>query len=314
MKRTWAAVIFFCLSAFSLMTGLEASVENRTLGGHTFILPSTDTFSHAFVLTNFGFSQGFRFLKAFSLEAPVRDRERLVIDLSMIGVVEKFDLGIAFSVWIGMNFVTRGTVIVGVDGKSALLRGGEGRVGFDIGPVIRLLRLNSTQVALRADLKWRSGRHVSPLLYVLRSLDLGRPADTRELFAKTGSLGFQASLSGAQSFGKSLGLQTNLAYFVFEEDYFQEKTTYKDLHAGMSPSFDLSPLLRFPLALMLEYQYSRYFKEEENIHTIGGGLYYSGRSDLQLGLFLSTVIFPKSDDFPEGSNDTYVQIRMNYFF
>ena len=105
---------------------------------------------------------------------------------------------------------------------------------------------------------------------------------------------------------------------TFESGDVKTKTAQKALGASATLTSNGPP--DFPVGLMVEYHFRRYFEHADNPeisdlntsrHLIGAGLYYTGREDLMLGLFASSRLW-RGADAPK----TYIygQIVMQYFF
>ena len=85
---------------------------------------------------------------------------------------------------------------------------------------------------------------------------------------------------------ESLGVGVSAAYLWSRTETGSDpETDNHSLETGLNVSFDLVPLVDFPLGLLAYYS-MRYTHEDDGtpIHKLGFGLFYTDRSPLVLGL------------------------------
>jgi hypothetical protein len=193
--------------------------------------------------------------------------------------------------------------------------------GF-LAPIFRIARIESsgTQVSARAQIGWERGAalDIPRLLVVAQSAiasasgpgdaaaTIGRGIEngglTRVVLDGTDGFGLDGSIELAQALGPMFGLQ---AAGTFRRRVlgatlrdplsgsFRDSATRYDALVDFSFEWD-GDSLKVPLAAIVEYDLNARLggtgdelleMDSGNVHTFGLGLYYSGRKDLQVGLF-----------------------------
>jgi hypothetical protein len=309
MRRTVASAVFaiFVGALLPLASAQALEPTGRCLGSHCFQMPTL--FPNAFITTQFGFTQGVQSLSSKDVDVF---GDGTTMDLSMMGIREELDYMMAFSRGFGVFVKGTGTVLTGTNSDSALIAGGQGSFGGSIGAALALLRTDGTLVTLRAAVAKGKNLQVTPIIALLSVANGASITDSAgSMFSSSNAVGFLPSLMLAQSLGKALGLQAGVWLEYMKAD---DADATKGLNGAAALEFDLGAVSQMPLALAGEFSYSRTLGLDEDVKSFGGGLYYSGRSDLQLGLFLATMIQAKSDDYPNGVDNVYGQLTMRYFF
>ncbi len=292
---------------------------DRMLAGHTFLFPVTHAGS--FVATYFGVAQGVYDERIPSAPLPGGGSA----DLSLLGVTTTANLGIKITDWLGIEGQARALAVVGLDGNAILYEGGEFNTGGFFAPIFRLARIESTgtQISARAQMGWLSGASLdlSRFLVLAKGAVAGAASQQdptaaagqigrglaqggfpRVILEGADTFGLNGSIEAAQALGPMFGLQGAVT--------FQRRViglTIRDPQTGDSRDsahryemlFDLSAewdgaSLQVPVAAIVEYEANvrvtgtgdeQLELEGSNTHTLGLGLYYSGRKDLQVGLF-----------------------------
>lgn len=321
------------LDRAALERARDALYTERTLKGHTFIYPSQS--DPAFITTAFGFNQGLSYVRMSG--TPVLGSPTTV-DAALVGVEERFDLGLRLHERIGLFGRMTARALIGVDAPSALYLGAQGGYAVDAGLTGMLLRLEryGTQVGVRATLERVGGAQLSPGALVdelLRTTakglnDVASGQLVRLLLSKTGGWAGKGSLNVAQAVGRHFSGQAS-AELAFSSlgasrwDVTQSASVESDVRAwafamGVALTADLSP--HAPLAFQAEYRLRSTLATTVDGadapspapgHFIGGGLYYSGRRDLLLGASAGGML-----DSSATLTTAHVlgELRMHYFF
>ena len=325
--------------------GNEAAWGDRTLDGHRFLLPAAQ--DSGFVMTQFGFRQGGVYVQV--PDFPAADSG--IYTLNLIGLTEQLDLSIKVTDWLGVFGEVEGIAFVGVDAPGFVFGGGEFRYGGRFGLVARPLRIreSGTQFAVRLDYGVSTGRVIDVQRLITEAQRVGRlaaadpsqapDAETIEDLIESGVLDLVlvpstasthgGSIHAAQALSPYAGLQasfrlerrgTRLRLFdAVTRTYLNAHQTIWAYSGAFSLTADGSPA-GLPIATMLEYRVSGSTIDSAQMegpvdtpatHLVGGGLYYSGQRDLQLGLFGSTVLNTEpvpgfGDDVGESSAPLFV--------
>jgi len=290
----------------------------RTLRGHTFIEPATqDT---AFVTSHVGLRQGVAYFSVPRFPLTVDRRA----DLSLIALEERLDLQVRITRWLGIHAAGEAVLATGLDqpslfyGSTGFIGGGRG------GPLVRLYRSrdSGTQVTVRAFYGAGAGNALALPGFVQaiavrasNEANAGLPADraqgARRLLIAVNQLSNAAvsatsrhqvggSVHFAQTLTRAIGLQTSFALSrAFTADSTFDPESQQRLHTDSTDttlrfaatvSVDAYHL-RVPVALLGEYAAEKTYRvlEAADVHVPSGhffglGVYYSGRTDLQLGV------------------------------
>jgi hypothetical protein len=324
----------------------EPDFDDRTMKGHTFVYPTV--IEPAFVTTHFGFLIGFAYFNQPGTERTDSTGQTLRYDLAQAGVAEGFDLGIRFHERIGIFARVGGTAVVGVNPESAVLEGAVFLFNWQAGASTMIWRFeeSGTQIGARAGARGSVGSLVVPeplVTSLIAATQEQEPADVNRLlgsntakliFNDASSLGGGGSIAVAQAIGRHFSAQAavGLAYESSEATFFNLAANREVgvaqgdflLEPGLAITGDIHPY--FPLAAQVEYQ-MRYRAPlsasvsdvgdvatpdaEAPSHQLGGGLYYSGRRALQLGLAAGAVIntFTRTE-----RTEILGQFTMRFFF
>ena len=275
----------------------------RCLGIHCFQMPVHQP--NAFVTTQFGFLQGVMTMSS----KDVALADGTTFDFSMAGVREELDYFLAFGRTFGVYLKGGGFALTGLNSDSALLFGGQGSFNGELGVAMSVLRGSSTAITVRVGVTKGKTLAVQPYPLINQIMN-GGSLDATLMFSSSNSTGVAPALVVAQSLGAALGLQASAWMDYGKED----GETVKKLNGAAALDLDFGAFSTIPLALSGEFLYSKTLGQDYNEKTFGGGAYYSGRPDLQLGLFVSSTIYPKNALFVNGIDNLYGQLMMRYFF
>ncbi len=297
---------------------------NRMLAGHTFLFPVTH--AGAFVTTYFGVAEGVYDESIPSVPIPGGRATDLsligVTSTANLGIKLTDWLGIEAQGRALAVFGIDGQSLIYAGGQ---LNSG----GFVAPIVrLARIESSGTQISARAQMGWLAGTslQVPRLLVLARTAIAGAVANTsdptaaardigsgiinggfpRVILAGADTFGLNASIEAAQALGEMFGLQAALTVqrralgLSFNDPVsgdFRNSATRYDMIFDVSAEWDgLSA--HVPIAAILEYELNGRLTgtgdedlEEEgtNTHTLGVGVYYSGRPDLQVGLFAATI-------------------------
>lgn len=296
----------------------------RTLKGHTFIPPAR--FDTAFVTTHFGILLG----GAYQKITPSAPANAPVLEVAGLSTALRF--AARFTPWLGMFAAARGQVGVGINERAAFSRGGRAIGDWEVGLAGRILRLerSGTQIGVRLKGIGRHGYGVVPESVVadLLAAIIGQPTQrpTLDIVSTERSFGFAGALTAAQAINRHLGLQAALDGAVMKTSYGLQygvgetgtDSTRFVFGTGIAVTADGMPI--FPLGIMFEYRFrirveeAEWFETEDlggANHIVGGGLFYTGRRALVLGV----VAFWRRWAGEEETRDMVnAQLMMQYYF
>ena len=277
----------------------------RILGEHTFLFPVLQ--NSAFVSTHVGIREGIAQYKAG--QVPLGDFGPRDVELS--GLQQELDLSFRFTPWLAFYVTGEGQAIVGTNGITLVRRGAVFETSADFGLAFRLMRLeqSGTQLTLRTFGGVATGRAVTvlPLLQSVRNQPGATLGAILEddladfLLVPTEETTFGAGLFLAQAFSRAFGLQFSATARRVSRTESPLDETLLDRVDNDLRTFRLQNALALtydfaahgaPVGLMGEYLFVLGHRSgtrntlTEDIHssTLGLGVYYTGRPNLQLGL------------------------------
>jgi hypothetical protein len=287
----------------------RARAEPITVGDHTFIIPArVDT---PFVMRQFTFRQGAGFVRIPGFTVEGFDES---FTLALAGAVESVTFDIPVKPWVGFFGEVSGQILAGANADSAYFEGVRGTAGWEVGTVARLVRdeRRDLQIGARLLARGSHGLGVEPselvgALIADREATLQSILDgdlVRYLFVRHDWWFTGGALSIAKTLYKRVELiasvrstgGTHRRTWFDGERQRVERTPVGVFAAGLATDIDLRPV---PIDLQLEY---RFRVEAEgargegldgalrNRHFVGGGVFYGGRQDIQLGVSGATLL------------------------
>lgn len=312
----WALFLAACFTMLAPRAAIaqESDHADRKLLGHTFIEPQTHP--SAMITSHAGIRQGllFRRIPAFPL-GPFGTRT-----LMQLGADEVLDGGLRTTDWLG--FYGRAHVVVhtGINAESILLLPTYSSFALESGAVVRLGRWeeSGSQLSLRVGAEASRGYvlHLSALLEeVIASVNQGSAQTLTDVAAgdiakyvlwPTEGIGGLAWLHGAQALSPGVSFQLSLGarYARYAEHPFKAvegarvdlQTTQRSAIGALAFTLDAGPS-GLPVAATGEWRVTRTWTERSaegaegaTLHALAGGLHYTGRDNLQLGVGLETLL------------------------
>ncbi len=281
----------------------EQRGARRILGGHELLLPTL--VDSALPLTYVGIRAGVEQQKVDNVPLDRLGR----VDVSQMRAAEGLDLSLAITDMIQVFGTVGGYAALGTNTTSMLLRGASYLYGGGGGVQVRLLEMSNTVLSVRAAGAYSEGKVVN-----LRSLSLNlieAPVATLAdvvtgdagdlLTTPLTTMSAVGGLNLAHGFTPMFSAQATLRvrwerqrYEIFSSERGERfdsdiKETQPQAAVAVGVDFDS---LGVPVAALAEYQLARVLGENELIqreerdweHAAAVGLFYSGRTDLQLGV------------------------------
>ena len=291
------ALLLSASSAFAAPAQSEQQVSRR-LNGHNFV--RSELVAWPFPSTYFGTSFGvgaFRFDVPQGLDANGNPQSGTIDAAAM---APRLDMGIGFADWFGLQFGANGSVATGTNVGSAINFGAIFQAQFGGRLVARIWRGETVQIAAAFGGDYTLGKSVNPLLMISEMLDSGNFSPDKLLTdVKSWALAPETMVAFAPI--SWLGLQTSFA-FRFGETTIGDlpRISDKQLLWGLGATLDLAAVFpgrlprRLPAGGADRHRGRRVERPE---HFIEGGLVYSGRSNLDLGVLASTQLKANSKQY-----------------
>lgn len=256
--------------------------DRRALNGHYF-LPS-QVVRDPFVSTHFGSGTSFGYAK-FRIQGQDADGNDVDLRLKMVAIQQALDLQVGVGhvgpAGFALRFGASGDATVGVDAQSALRAPLNVGWQFGGGIVAKAWGNRWFQMALAFDFVRRTSYLVTPLQAIQNSIDQGAlTADG--LLSKQTVTDLQPSLSLAVSPYRVAGLVTTLRFTGEKTD---GAGWAEGIDWGLHLGLDLGAVSILPLGIEAVYQLQKDLSGAKAlIHYGGGGLFYTGRTHLALGV------------------------------
>ena len=301
-----AALLLVSLAVFG-QTQEAVSPSGRVLNGHLF-LPS-EVVGDPFITTYLGEGTAFGYA---TISANQVDNQGNVVGktqfrLGSLGQGFNFQLGIQDS-W-AIRLAASGMVLSGINAESALTFGATIGYSLSTGATYSFL-LGGVRLAGALDLEYSPHYTVSPLVALVNAL-VNNTIDTSTLFTSQDTIRLRPALLAAMGLGPALGLRAVVDY-VHESVSGTQASSNGAIGLGAALDFDFHALTPVPLGLLAGYKLSMPTAGVVG-HQLSFGLFYTGRSNLGLGL--ETVMqLPAA---PAGTSDfliLLVGINLRYYW
>jgi len=260
----------------------DDQTNQRALNGHYF-LPS-QVVPDPFTTTHFGSSTAFGYGR---IDATIDNGDGTTqnLRLKLLAIQQSLDLqvgmGAAGPASFALRVRTSANAVVGVNGDSALYAPANLGYDYGVGFVAKPWGCRYFQFALSLDFLRSTSYRVSPVDALRNSLAQGSLTSSG-LLSKSNTTDLAPGLSLALSPYKVIGLMSSLRY-VWE--HVDGGSTDHLLDWGVALSLDLNPVLSVPIGLQGVYELVKTYGGSNDLqHYGGGGLWYTGRKDLALGV------------------------------
>lgn len=283
--------------------------RDREIGNHVFLIPNF--IDSALVLSYLGVRAGLE-LESIPDVQFVRtfDVDQIRLGASVDGSVQLFDR-------VGLFVELASVASAATNAEATVTRGTDYRLLGRLGAIVKLLRIEAsgTQLSARAFVETQSGDVLSlfPVLNALADEPVGGAVGILEsnldglLLTPFSAFVWGGGIAAAQPltpvFSAQASVRVSVEYAQLEpveilpDDRGAFEWTNVTPELGLALTGDADPL-GVPFALLLEYQVSFAQTEidrtgqdsSDTFHTLGAGVYYTGRTDLQAGLVYYTLI------------------------
>ncbi len=257
----------------------------RMLHGHQFV--RTTLARWAFPTTYFGSTIGGGFVSQTSGDSS----------LSLAALAQNFDLSLGLFDLVALRGGLTGTMIIGSNVDSALAAGGNLVASPSFGASVRILRTDSLFLAAAFDGSVTLGKGLNPSI-LLQGNQEGLLTDLS---------GYDLSPALVAAFGvhELFGLQSSAAFSFGSTKVGTTDVSTRALEVAVSANLDLDAV-SVPLAFPVTYQLRASFESAvPTEHRIEGGVFYSGRTNLDLGALVGTRLGSNSQSEFTGSFRMY---------
>jgi hypothetical protein len=309
MIRYWASTALLLISIPVFAQASDAGpTRGRVLNGHLFL--ASQVVEDPFITTYLGTSTGFGYatISANQVDNLGNVVGKTQFQLGALGQGFNLQVGILDS-W-AIRLAASGTVLSGIDAQSALTIGATIGYSLSTGATYTFL-LGGMRMAGALDLEYAPQYIVSPVTALLNTLN-NHTIDTSTLFTTQDTIRLRPAFLAAMGLTPSLGLRAVIDY---AQEFVSGTQTSNSgaLDLGAALDFDFHALAPVPLGLLAGYKVSVPTSGDGLGHQFTFGLFYTGRSDLGLGL--ETVMqLPAA---PTGTSNFFVflvGINLRYYW
>ena len=287
----------------------DDQTNQRALNGHYF-LPS-EKVPDPFTSTHFGSSTAFGYLR-IGATIDNGDGTTQNLDLKLLMIRQSLDLQVGMGAIGPASFALRvraaANAVVGINADSALYVPASLGYDYGVGLVAKPWGCRYFQFALSLDFDRNTSYLLSPETALHNSLDQGS-LTSKGLLSKSNTTDLVPGLSLALSPYKVIGLMSSLRY-VWE--HVDGGATDHMLDWGLVLSLDLNTVLSVPIGLQGVYELVKTYNASKDLqHYGGGGIWYTGRKDLALGV---EAIATKSGLLGFSQTTIEGQFRLRYYW
>ena len=282
--------------------------RGRTLAGHTFI-PS-DLVNPPFITTHVDSLTGGGFLKVSALIQGDGGQE--VADFDLGAIAQTITTQFALTEFLAVGVAATGQAVAGVNNEAALVSGATLGYGLQFSALVRLLRVQKFVLSAAASGGLEKAARLSPIDAINQVLATGNARNITDLFVSSSANDLGADLRAALSLHPVFGLTANIG--LGRESFNQAGQSNSEgvFSLGLALSLDFNAIRSAPVGFLLGYGNERSLEDGATpIGTFVGGIFYTGREDLALGLEAAIA----SQGQTGAGQDSYVFVyRMRYYW
>jgi len=299
--------------------------SQRALNGHVFI-PSryiTSPFSQTLFGMGVVFGAASSTGPTFILSGPdagqVTGTEDYTYGLLGLG----FEFHFKLAEWLSLRFAGAGSVFTGIDGKSVLVVGASGSAGGQAGLTAGMPIGDQTRVALTFDVEYTPSIDITVAAGIISALETN-DVSSSDYLNDQNILTLVPGVAAAWAPVAPLGLTANFAFVRPQTERDSVTTSRNGVRLGLLADFDLGRLRpQLPMGFVAGYSGDLPVSGDglSRIHRFYGGIAYTGREDLYLGVEVGyrkyTLRDISSSDPATSSLDSdgvAVTIAMRYFW
>jgi hypothetical protein len=260
-------------------TGSKAVADSdRQLAGHVFT-PSSYVLT-PFSTMAFGSTSFFASGTARSVR-DIRNHAAGTISYDLVGFSQGFDFSGRINKALSIRAAASFTIYSGADGKAVLVAGVSGSMYGSIGVTLGQTFVGPFRAAVTMDV---AALPQYDLLIANAVLDaLQGVINSNDLFVKGRRISYQPGISLAYAPHKAFGLIGQAAFVTTRRESGSGTKERSGTQFGISGDFDMEQLWHVPIALTAVYSWQG-AGGLTRLQNVGGGVWYTRRVPLQLGL------------------------------
>ncbi len=274
-----------------------AQDTGRILGGHTFI-PSGQM-HQPFVASYVRSGTGLSVFTMPLLDVGIGGTNVELVEGNVLYLTQQFEYQLALKDWLAIRVGGSGLGRGGIEGSSVLIQGVNWGFGGGIGAMARLWRGDTAMLSTSFDVNGGSAYGINLIDFVERLIEEGWTEDTSIVESVTAAFP-RFGVHGAWAPKPWLGM-TGYVEGGWAQTWVRSvKETDSVIAAGLTVGVDFNELGGTPIGLLFTLESDPFLQQgvnmTESLTTLGGGVYYTGASDLGLGLEVTSITTPQGYD------------------
>ena len=301
----------------SASTGTEEMPTGRVLNGHVFmpsaIVPGalTTTSYDTHLVLAYGTTTG---------SFKVGDRV-FAGTYTYAGVGANLAYEYAFLRYFSARLGINEQIYSGVDGKSAITVGTTASAGGSLGMTASLPLSDSLRVGFLFDAAITPGLALTignGIRTIIDSCNQGNcTVNTGGIFSVNHALVLQPALAASWAPWRPLGLTANTAYIFVTQKRGGVNYSGQAVSLAAAADYDFHAISKVPIGLELEFAWTAPLHGNEGIQHVGdlgGGIFYTGREHLALGLQVISREFAVQPDLKSTWGTFLMSIGLRYYW
>jgi len=293
--------------------------KGRILNGHVF-MPAADV-PGALPTTSFVADMVLALGTASAPNPITIGNTTLSGDFQYAGVGNVVGYEYAFLDYFSARLIINDIIFSGINGGSVLAVGTQVRVGFTGGLTASLPIGDSLRVALLFD----AGKVPAMALtigngirQIVNSCNAGScNVNASDVFALENATTIQPAVAASWAPMPALGVTANVAYIHQSQDQNSGQSLSADaMSLGLATDFDFRAISTVPVGLMLQFNWTAPVNGQglQHVTDIGGGVFYTGRQNLALGIQLISRRFQVTPDVKVSWGSYISTIGLRYYW
>jgi hypothetical protein len=290
--------------------------SGRTLNGHAF-MPAADV-PGPFVATSFG--------TGLIMGVGTTDATWQVGDQTLTGKLDYAGIGAvlgyeyAFGDRLSARVSITELIFSGINGKSAVVIGSKIQGGGSVGLTYSMPLGDSARVGVLFDAGYQPNFGLTIGAALKSAIDScsqpdGCSVDPGSAFQQQNTLTLQPALAASWAPTKALGLTTNAAYLYASQTVNGTEFTGHAVVLGAAADYDFGAVSSVPIGLQAQFSWTAPSGEGlQQVTDLGGGIFYTGRKDLALGLQLIDRRFAVVPDVDVSWSTFLATVGMRYYW
>jgi hypothetical protein len=280
-RRGWIVTGVVCALAATARAQEEPAPRARELAGHVFT--TSRLVRDPFTPTAFTSLAAYAYGKATAPDFNPLGLLPGTREYDLGGFAQLFELSVRVMEWLSLRVGSSATVFSGTSASAALVAGSSAQAVASAGLTAAHTFGDRVRAGVVFDFGWQPSYDLLVASSALRAIQQ-RTFSDEDVLRRTNTLTFNLGASAAWAISRFAGLQGVVRWVHPRREVNGDIRNFEALLAGAVVDIDLREVSPLRIALVGSYRIQKPFETGEAIDQEGGGgLYYTGRSELVLG-------------------------------